>query len=84
MPLGFILVTSGPTKKQIVYRNLLGVGGIVEVQALFGEHDILAKVAVVGFEQLCGIVMDTIQTIGSVIDTKTLMARKWRSLLSRE
>ena len=72
MPLGFILIKVAPALEHEVYNNLLKVEQIIELQPLFDEYDLIAKIETVDFEKLGKIVINDIRSVRGVIDTKTL------------
>ena len=55
-----------------VYTRLLKMSQIIELEPLFGEYDLIAKIEAANFEKLGKIVTNKIRSIEGVIDTKTL------------
>lgn len=49
---------------------------IIECQVLFGEYDIIAKVAVGDHGELAVVILDKIRCLDGILDTKTLTAIK--------
>jgi DNA-binding Lrp family transcriptional regulator len=72
MAIGFVLISTIPSKEHDVFAALSGVKEIVEIHPLFGEYDIIAKIEAEDFNKLGQIVVDKIRTVPGVIDTKTL------------
>ena len=77
MSIGFILIKAAPALEHEVYTKLLKVIEITELQPLFGEYDLIAKIEAETFEKLGEIVIDKIRSIKGVIDTKTLTGTKF-------
>ena len=76
MVIGFILIKAAPTHEHEVYNDLIKVPEIVELHALFGEYDVIAKIEAEDYEKLGNIVVNKIRVIEGVIDTKTLIGAK--------
>jgi DNA-binding Lrp family transcriptional regulator len=72
MAIGFVLIKAAPAQEHKVYDSLSNIPEIVELHALFGEHDVIAKIEAENFEKLGNIVVNKIRVIEGVIDTKTL------------
>ena len=72
MAIGFVLISTIPSKEHEVFSVLSQVKEIVEIHPLFGEYDIIAKIEAEDFNKLGQIVVDKIRTVPGVIDTKTL------------
>ena len=72
MAIGFVLISTTPAHENEVYNKLLRVPEIVELHALFGEYDIIAKIEAENFDKLGKIVVNKIRCIDGVMDTKTL------------
>ena len=72
MAIGFVLISTIPSKEHEVFSALSTVKEIVEIHPLFGEYDIIAKIEAEDFNKLGQIVVDKIRTVPGVIDTKTL------------
>ncbi len=72
MSIGFILIKAAPTLEHEVYNNLSKVREIIDLQPLFGEYDLIAKIETEDFEKLGEIVINNIRSVKGVIDTKTL------------
>lgn len=72
MAIGFVLIRAAPAHEHEVYDRLSNIPEIVELHALFGEYDVIAKIEAEDFEKLGNIVVNKIRVIEGVIDTKTL------------
>jgi len=72
MAKGYVLINTAPTMIHEVYSELLKIDGIVELEELYGEYDLIAKVEVEDFAELGRLVTDRIRAVKGVIDTKTL------------
>ncbi|MFA5771880.1 MAG: Lrp/AsnC ligand binding domain-containing protein [Thermoplasmata archaeon] len=72
MAVGFVLISTAPTKEREVYKELTKIPDIVEIHPLFGEYDIIAKIEADSFDKLGKIIVNRIRSIRGVVDTKTL------------
>ena len=72
MSIGFILIKAAPALEHEVYTKLSKIQEIIDLQPLFGEYDLIAKIEAEDFEKLGEIVINNIRSIKGVIDTKTL------------
>ncbi len=77
MIVGFVLISTMPTKEHEVYNEMLKVKGIKEVHPLFGEYDLIAKVEANDFDEVGEIVLNKIRIVEGVADTKTLTGSKF-------
>ena len=77
MTVGYVLINTAPTKEHIVYNKLLKLPKIVEIEPLFGEYDLIAKIEGTSFEKLGDIALTEIRSIKGVTDTKTLTGTKF-------
>ena len=77
MAVGFVLISAAPAKEHEVFTTLSKVQEIVELNPLFGEYDLIAKIQADDFEKLGDIVVNKIRSIDGVIDTKTLTGTKF-------
>jgi len=77
MSIGFILIKAAPALEHEVYNKLLKIKKIIELQPLFGEYDLIAKIEAEDFEKLGEIVIDNIRSVKGVIDTKTLTGARF-------
>jgi DNA-binding Lrp family transcriptional regulator len=76
MTVSFVLINTAPAHENEVYNKLCNVKQIIELQPLFGEYDLIAKIESDDFNGLGNIVLNTIRSIKGVIDTKTLIGPK--------
>jgi len=60
-----------------VYVKLSKMREIIELQPLFGEYDLIAKIEAEDYEKLGEIVINNIRSVKGVIDTKTLTGTKF-------
>ena len=72
MSIGFILIKAAPALEHEVYTKLSKIQEIIDLQPLFGEYDLIAKIEAEDFEKLGEIVINNIRSIKGIIDTKTL------------
>ena len=72
MAIGFVLISTAPSKEHDVFNALKKIESIVEIHPLFGEYDLIAKIETEDFNKLGELVVDKIRTIPGVINTKTL------------
>ena len=77
MSIGFILIKAAPALEHDVYNKLSKVSQIIELEPLFGEYDLIAKIEAEDFEKLGKIVIDKIRSIKGVIDTKKLTGTRF-------
>ena len=76
MVIGFVMISVTPPNVKKVYDNLSRLQEIIELNALFGEYDLMAKIEAEDVEKLANIVIDKIRTIEGVSDTRTLRGVK--------
>ena len=55
----------------------LKVQQIIEIQPLFGEYDLIAKIEAEDFDKVGEIVINSIRSVKGVIDTKTLTGTRF-------
>jgi len=72
MIIGFVLISTEPTKEYDVYQGLLKVPEIIYLHPIFGEYDLIAKIEAKDFVTLGEIVIKKIRSIQGVVDTRTL------------
>jgi DNA-binding Lrp family transcriptional regulator len=72
MAIGFVLISTAPTKEHDVYSKLLKITEVTELYPLFGDYDLIAKLETEDYNRLGQIVVEVIRGIDGVIDTKTL------------
>ena len=77
MSIGFILIKAAPALEHEVYNKLSKVSQIIELEPLFGEYDLIAKIEAEDFEKLGEIVINNIRSVKGVIDTKTLTGTRF-------
>jgi len=77
MAISFVLITAAPAHEHDVYNKLSKVPEIIELHALFGEYDLIAKIEAENFEDIGDIVLNKIRTVDGIIDTKTLTGTKF-------
>ena len=77
MPLGFILIKAAPLLEHEVYNKLSKIQEIIDLQPLFDEYDLIAKIEAENFEKLGEIVINNIRSVNGVIDTKTLTGTRF-------
>ena len=73
----FILIKAAPSFEHEVYNKLSKIQKITDLQPLFGEYDLIAKIEADNFEKLGEIVISNIRSVKGVIDTKTLTGVKF-------
>lgn len=73
MAVGYILITTQPSKEMDVYNLLREIKEVEEVHPLFGEYDIIAKLRAENADSIGRIVVEKIREIDGIIETKTLM-----------
>jgi len=72
MALGFVLIRTAPVHEKEIYNILLKIPQVVDLHALFGEYDFIAKIQANDFEELGVIIVSKIRSIQGVLETKTL------------
>jgi DNA-binding Lrp family transcriptional regulator len=77
MSIGFILIKAAPALEHEVYNKLSKIQEIIDLQPLFGEYDLIAKIEAEDFEKLGEIVINNIRSVKGVIDTKTLTGTRF-------
>ncbi len=77
MAISFVLISAAPAHEHEVYNKLSKIPEIIELHALFGEYDLIAKIEAENFENIGNIVVSKIRTIDGIIDTKTLTGTKF-------
>lgn len=76
MVIGYVLISVAPSKLKKIFKELSSIPKINELNALFGEYDIIAKIEVDDVEQLAKIVIEKVRTITGIVDTRTLRGVK--------
>ena len=77
MPIGFVLIKTAPRLEHEVYNRLLKVEQIIELNPLFGEYDLIAKIEGDDFEKIGEITINEIRTVKGVLVTKTLTGTRF-------
>lgn len=77
MPIGFVLIKAAPKLEYEVYNKLSKFEQIIELNPLFGEYDLIAKIEGDDFEKLGEITINIIRKVKGVIDTKTLTGTRF-------
>lgn len=72
MIIGFVLISTEPTKEYDVYQGLLKVPEIIYLHPILGEYDLIAKIEAKDFVALGEIIIKKIRSIQGVVDTRTL------------
>jgi DNA-binding Lrp family transcriptional regulator len=72
MAIGFVLIDIEPTREREVYAKLMKIKQIVELNLLFGEYDLIAKVEGESYDAIGAVVVSQIRSIEGVKATKTL------------
>jgi DNA-binding Lrp family transcriptional regulator len=67
-----VLIDVEPTREREVYAKLMKIKQIVELNLLFGEYDLIAKVEGDSFDAIGAIIVQHIRSIEGVKATKTL------------
>jgi DNA-binding Lrp family transcriptional regulator len=70
--IGFIFIKIESKHEVKAFRSLSKVKEIKELNPLFGEYDVIAKVEAKDFSKLSNIVLKKIRTIEGVVETRTL------------
>jgi DNA-binding Lrp family transcriptional regulator len=74
MAIGYVLITTRPTKEVTVYNTLKNFSEVSEIHPLFGEYDIIAKINTPDTNDVGHLVTDKIRSIEGIKDTKTLIS----------
>ncbi|MFA5448033.1 MAG: Lrp/AsnC ligand binding domain-containing protein [Sphaerochaeta sp.] len=72
MAVGYVLITTAPSREHEVYDILSQIEEVVELTPLFGEFDMIAKIEADDLNLLGAIVVERIRSTSGVMDTKTL------------
>ncbi|MGA1848716.1 MAG: Lrp/AsnC family transcriptional regulator [Thermoplasmatota archaeon] len=72
MVIGFILISTSPSREQEVLQALTRMPQVKEAELLFGEYDIILKVEAGSMDELARIVLKKIRKVPGVLDTETL------------
>ena len=74
MPVAFILMKTEPAHIDDVVKALVDMEIVSEMHSLAGDYDLIVKVRVDDFDQLARLVVDRIQRLKYLRETKTLIA----------
>ena len=74
MPEAFVLFKSLPSHEREVYLSLTDHAAVVEVHALYGEFDLLARLTADDSNSLTQLLMSEFRQIQGVKDTQTMIA----------
>ncbi len=77
MAIGFVLINVAPGLERSVFDTLIRWDEIQELYPLFGEYDLIAKVAAPDYESLSDVVVHKIRKVNGVTETKTLTGAKF-------
>lgn len=77
MAIGYVLITTTPSKEHEVYNALSKIEEVVELTPLFGEFDLIAKIEAEDLNRLGTVVVEHIRSTPGVVDTKTLTGIKF-------
>jgi DNA-binding Lrp family transcriptional regulator len=72
MAVGFVLISTEPTKEREVYDTLLKIEEVVELYPLFGDYDLIARIEANDYNSIGEVVVAKIRSIEGVRTTKTL------------
>ena len=70
----FVLFKTLPAMELAVYQTLTSNASVVEVHALYGEFDLLARVSSDDSRKLSTMLINELRQINGVKDTQTLIA----------
>jgi len=74
MPVAFILMKTEPAHIDDVVKALVDMEIVSEMHSLAGDYDLIVKVMVDDFDDLARLVVDRIQRLRHLRETKTLIA----------
>ena len=74
MPEAFVLFKTEPRSEREVYLRLVNDDSVVEVHALYGEFDLLARVHAEDSSTLSKMLMQDFRRISGVRETQTMIA----------
>ena len=74
MPEAFILFKTETSRERDVYLALSDSDAVVEVHALYGEFDLLARVTAENSKVLSTMLMESFRNIDGVKETQTMIA----------
>ena len=73
----FVLISAASKQEHDVYKKLTKIPEIMELHALFGEYDLIAKLKADDVDTVSNIVVQKIRSIPGVIETKTLTGTRF-------
>jgi DNA-binding Lrp family transcriptional regulator len=73
MVTAYILIISESGAERRIVEELLDVDGVEEAELVYGEYDVIAKVAVEDISQLSDFILEKVRPIGSIKRTSTLI-----------
>jgi DNA-binding Lrp family transcriptional regulator len=74
MIVAFVLIRTEPARIDDVVKALVEMEIVEEMHSLAGEYDLIVKVRVEDFDRLARLVVDRIQRIPHLRETRTLIA----------
>ncbi len=74
MVLAYILITADSGNERQIADKLSDTDGVDEVEVVYGDCDLIAKITVSDISKLGDFIMDKIRTIKGVRRTSTLIA----------
>ncbi len=74
MVVAFVLIKTEPARIDDVVKALVEMEIVEEMHSLAGEYDLIVKVRVEDFDQLARLVVDRIQRVQHLRETRTLIA----------
>jgi DNA-binding Lrp family transcriptional regulator len=74
MIVAFVLIKTEPARIDEVVKALVEMEIVEEMHSLAGEYDLIVKVRVQDFDQLARLVVDRIQRVQHLRETRTLIA----------
>ena len=77
MTTNYILIKTEPGKECEVYGELKEIPEVIDLNQLFGEYDLIAKLETNDVDKAKLIIVDKIRYIKGIIDTKTLLGLNW-------
>ncbi len=72
MAVGYVLINVKPGSELEVYDAIKALGMVEDATLLFGDYDLLVKMAADSMSSIAAAVVENIRSISGVIDTKTL------------
>ena len=72
MAVGYVLINVAPGKEHEVFLAVKEMPNVDDATLLFGDHDLIAKLAADSLATIARTVVESIRQIPGIIDTKTL------------